>query len=107
MSYFIRHRRGAEEDDPPLEALSRLLDELDEDPADSEHTSVSVTHETEWTVSVYRDGFLILENFANEDLEPMHLAGQTTEGTVSLLTAIAKGAIDEVRAAPWRPGYGN
>ncbi len=39
--------------------------------SDDEHTSVSVTHESEWRLGVYRGGYVVLENL--EEGEPRHM----------------------------------
>jgi hypothetical protein len=49
------------------------LSELDEDPADREHVSVSVVHESDWTVAVYSGGLVTLENVEDLDSQPRHM----------------------------------
>jgi hypothetical protein len=44
------------QENEPFSAFAELLAELDEDPADLEHTSVSVKHESEWCLEAFRDG---------------------------------------------------
>lgn len=103
MGYYVSRRMGGDSD-LPVASFRDLLLELEEDP---EHTSVSVTHESDWCIGVYRNGFVILEHLEDLDLEPRHLAGQTEETILALLTAISQGYLASVERHPWRPGYGN
>ena len=43
MSYFITHRYGSMDREPPLSVLRELLAELEERPEDTEHGSVALT----------------------------------------------------------------
>jgi hypothetical protein len=62
MTFHITHRYGAMERDPPLLSLASLLAELADRPEDTEHAGVSLTHESEWCMSVSRAGSVTLEN---------------------------------------------
>jgi hypothetical protein len=106
MSFFIAHRYGGHDADPPLEVLPGLLDELDEDPDDIEHTDVSVTHESDWCVAAYRGNVVTLENLEDLDIEPRHMHLQSRAQVLSLFESMALGKLDEVFAQPWKPGYG-
>jgi hypothetical protein len=37
VSFYVRHRYGGNDRDPPLESLDALQDEVDQDPLDEEH----------------------------------------------------------------------
>ena len=50
MSFYVKHRFGGNDRDPPLSMLVDLVRELDEDPDDREHVSVSVVHESDWAI---------------------------------------------------------
>jgi hypothetical protein len=106
MSYFIRHRFGGNDRDPPLEALDALLGELDDRPVDPEHPSVALVHESHWALAVYPRGLITLENVEDLAVEPQHLVVQDRGEARSLLQSLAEGDLDEVFAAAWRPGYG-
>lgn len=93
--------------DLPVASFRDLLLELEEDPEDREHTSVSVIHESDWYIGVYREGFVILEHLEDLDLEPRHLADQTEETILALLTSISQGDLASVEQYRWRPEYGN
>lgn len=106
MTFFVRHRFGGSDRDPPLETLGALLDELDEDPDDQEHTSVSVTHESDWAVAVYAGGLVTLENVEELGVPPRHMVVGDRERILGLLERLAEGRLEEVFAEQWRPGYG-
>ena len=52
MSFFVSHRMGGDDRDPPFAALNELLDEVEEDPDDIEHFSIAVVHESDWWLGV-------------------------------------------------------
>jgi len=106
MSFYVRHRFGGNDRDPSLETLDELLRELDHNPNDREHPSISVVHESDWAVAVYANGLVTLENVVDLEAEPRHLNIEKRTDARPLLTALAQGRLDEVFAAPWKPGYG-
>lgn len=61
MSFFINHRFGGTERDPPASIFPLLLDELEVRLEDEEHTSISVIHESEWGLGVYYGGYVIFD----------------------------------------------
>ena len=102
MAFHVTHRMGHTER-TPLAALPELLAELDAGADDLEHTSVSVTHESEWCLAAYRDGRLVFENL--EDGEPRHMAGVPPERIIALWRLLAEGDLAALEREPWRPGY--
>jgi len=106
MGYFVRHRYGGHDIDPPLSALSALLDEVGEDPSDHEHVGVSVTHESEWCVAIYSGWTVTIEHLEHLEIEPHHLdAGQDRAYVLRLLRAAADGDLELLERQPWKPGY--
>lgn len=85
----------------PLSALPGLLDELER--VDAEHGDVSVTHESEWCISVSRSGYTTLEHL--ERGEPRHLRDLPREKILDLWTKLANGDIEGVKSAAWISGY--
>jgi hypothetical protein len=85
----------------PIRRFSELLEELSV--ADAEHPNVSVTHESDWCLSIFRSGFVVLENL--EDGEPMHHRPADSKQTIEIMVEVATGRIDEARSRPWHPGY--
>ena len=101
MTYHVTHWTGEMASGYPIEDFPNLLDELSR--ADDEHPDVSVSHESEWSLSVYKSGFLVLENL--EEGEPIHLGPLDRNAVIRLMVGVAEGRIDEVRSHPWRSGY--
>ena len=83
-------------------ALDALLAELDA--ADDEHPDVSVTHESEWCISVFRNGLVVWENV--EEGDPRHRTGVERAEARRLLRLVAAGSLDEVERLEWQSGYG-
>jgi hypothetical protein len=107
VSFYVRHRFGGNDRDVPLESLDELLREVDEDPFDAEHTSVSVVHESDWCVAVYAGWRVTFENVEDMDVEPRHIdAGPDREFVLRLLRATAEGDLDLLERQSWQPGYG-
>lgn len=106
MSFSISHRGGGDEDRPSLDDLSVLYDELDY--KDDEHPSVSLSHESEWTLSAYGSGLLVWENvdIEYESLPPQHMRNVPKHKTLELWRKLASGDISTVQSEPWLPGYG-
>ncbi|MEM7246837.1 MAG: hypothetical protein AAF533_15905 [Acidobacteriota bacterium] len=101
MTYHVTHWTGESERDLPLERLSELLDELAE--ADDEHPDVSLTHESEWCLSMGRAGQVTFENL--EEGGPRHLLSVSRESRIELLRMLARGQIGALLALDWFPGY--
>jgi hypothetical protein len=102
MGFHVTHRTGSM-GNVPCSAFAELLEELDGDPEDSEHASVSVTHASEWCLSAYKGGYIAFENL--EAGEPRHMDGVPTEKIISLWRLLAAGDIAALEREPWKPGY--
>jgi hypothetical protein len=103
MAFHVTHRYGAMEQNPPFASFADLLRELDDRPEDIEHADVSVTHESEWCISVFRGGYVILENF--ESGGECHMRGVSDGKVLELWALLAKGDLESVKSEPWTPGY--
>jgi hypothetical protein len=101
MAYHVTHRSGEMEADFPAERFYELLEELDR--SDREHPDVSLTHESEWTLTVLPSGMVVLENL--EAGEPVHKGPLDRAQCLALLFALAEGRVDEVQRGAWRSGY--
>ena len=101
MSYRVTHCSGATEKDFPVDRFGELLDELVS--ADSEHFDISVCHESEWCLSLYRSHVAVLEQL--EGGASMHSAPLTRDEALSLMAKVARGDIEELLTFPWKPGY--
>lgn len=103
MSYFITHRYGSMDREPPLVALRSLLAELNDRPEDSEHASVALTHESEWCMSVSRGGYVIFENL--EAGGARHMKNVPEAEILRMWEQLAAGEIAQLEALPWLLGY--
>jgi hypothetical protein len=103
MSYSITHRYGNMDSEPPLSALPALLAELRERPEDTEHGSVALTHESEWCLSVSRNGHVVLENL--EEGGERHLKNVSEEHVLQMWEDLAAGRIGKLQELPWKLGY--
>lgn len=103
MAFHITHRLGSMTSNPPLSAFGPLLNELKHDPEDREHCSVSVTHESEWCLSAFGDGYVAWENL--EVGLPRHMNGVPEEKLLRLWEALSKGELELIESEPWLPGY--
>lgn len=104
MSFFVYHRSGACERDPPMSILDLLLGELEENLEDEEHVSVSVIHESEWGLACQRGGYATYENVEGNG-EPRHMSDLSREQMLSLMQTIAEGELTKMEREPWLPGY--
>lgn len=102
MSFHVTHRLG-NMDKAPHSAFPELLQELEDNPHDDEHTSVSVTHESEWCLSAYRGGYIVFENL--EEGEPRHMNDVPSQKIVALWKLLADGDLGALESEPWKPGY--
>jgi len=80
-----------------------LLRELDDRPEDTEHGCVAVTHESEWSISVSRGGYVIFEHLENGG--ERHMCGVSDVKIIELWTWLSEGDIDSIEREPWKPGY--
>ena len=103
MNYHVNTRFGGSEPMPSVDRMREVLTELDGED-DHEHPSVSLTHESEWSMSAFPDGLVIWEN-AEEDVA-RHMHHVSRSRVLELWTKLAEGQIDEIEAEPWLAGYG-
>lgn len=104
MSFFIHHRLGHSERDPPFSIFPQLLDEVDGNLDDEEHVSVSVVHESEWGLGFCGGGYVNFEHVEGEG-EPRHMSNIPREKLLEMMEALAKGDLEAIEREPWQPGY--
>lgn len=104
MSFFVHHRFGGCERDPPLSSLPALLDELEDRLEDEEHVTVSLVHESEWALGIQRGGYVFFENVERDD-EPRHMAGLARQKILELLASLSRGDLARLEKEPWEHGY--
>jgi hypothetical protein len=101
--FHITHRYGEMESNPPLERLFGLFSELDDRHEDTEHSSVALTHESEWSLGVSHGGYITFENL--EEGEPRHMTGVSPEKIIQLWELLARGDLTAIESEPWITGY--
>jgi hypothetical protein len=103
VAFHVYHRYGACDSNPSLDSFYALYDELAAE--DDEHPSVSVEHESAWSLGAYGGGLLVWENV--EDGEPTHKTGVSRADVLRLWRLLANGEIDAVASESWQSGYGS
>ena len=102
MSYQVNTRWSGSEPMPSVDRMREILTELDAG-NDDEHPSVSLTHDSEWSISAFPDGLVIWEN-ASEDVA-CHMLHVSRSRVLELWTLLAEGRIDTILGEPWILGY--
>ena len=103
MAFHLVHRYGSMTPGGLFSNFAALLRELKDRPEDTEHGSVAVTHESEWSVSVSRGGYVIFENL--ETGGERHMNAVPARKIFELWRCVAKGDIAALEKEPWVPGY--
>lgn len=101
--FGIIHMDGSGEDNPSLEALPSLYDEL--------HSSgiiegdVAVIHDDSgWCISAHRDGRLIFGKLGDPKSD-RHMIPVEKSKVLQLWKQLINGEIDNLLKEPWKPGY--
>lgn len=103
MTFTVTHRYGNMDREPPVESFAALLDELRDRPDDAEHGAVAVTHDSEWSISVARGGYVIMEHL--EEGGERHMLGVSDAEILRMWHLLAAGEMGPLEALPWQPGY--
>jgi hypothetical protein len=103
MSFHITHRLGKTARGVTKSAFPSLLEELEADTGDVEHASVAVTHESEWCLEVYKNGYIVFENLESD--EPRHMRNVPAQKIIALWELLADGNLDAIETEPWQQGY--
>ncbi|MEW6159491.1 MAG: hypothetical protein AB1813_18845 [Verrucomicrobiota bacterium] len=102
--FGVIHTDGFGDEDPPLESLVDLYDELLS--ADAEHGDVTVSHDSSgWGISAHRDGRVVLGNI-DDPQNVRHMIPVPKERVIELWKKLIAGDINQVLSEPWKPGYG-
>lgn len=102
MAFMAMHRMGNMDRNPPLDAFSQLLAELD--PDDTEHCDVALIHESGWCISVDVCRTISWENIEGGPA-PRHMVNVPEARILELWTKLAKGDLASIESEPWNPGY--
>lgn len=100
MAFHVTHTDGRDENGPPLSSLPALLAELHA--AESGHGSISLTHDSEWSLTVFQNGDVTFEHVEEE--APVHMQGLADEHLLELLELLAADDIETLEGEPWQPG---
>jgi hypothetical protein len=99
--FGINHLDGSGEDNPPIESLSALYDELR---LAGEHGNVDVINDDlGWCMSAHQDGRLVFEHLAEGG--ERHMIPVPKERVLDLWKRLIDGNIDSILSEPWQPGY--
>jgi hypothetical protein len=103
VMFSVIHADGSGGDDPPLDSLSELYDELLS--ADDEHPDVAVVHQdTGWSISAYKSGRLDFEHLGETSGE-RHMIPVSKKRVIELWIKLIEDDIDAISAEPWKPRY--
>jgi hypothetical protein len=102
--FGVLHTDGSGDQNPPVESLPDLYDELLT--ADREHGDVAVIHdETGWSMSAHRDGRLVFERLGTRGQSARHMIPVSKDRVIELWKRLIDGDIDGLLSEPWKPGY--
>jgi len=100
--FGVIHTDGSSAENPPIQSLDALYDELLS--ADREHGDVSVVHDDSgWSMSAHRDGRVVFEHLGKAG--ERHMISVPKERAIQLWIRLVAGDIDGLLTEPWKPGY--
>lgn len=105
MAFNLTHRYGSMDKGDADSDFAALLRELDDRPEDAEHGSVAVTHESEWSLSVSRGGYITFENLEADAGGERHMEQVAQDKILELFRHLAEGNLAAIEQEPWQPGY--
>lgn len=101
--YGIMHMDGSGEDEPPVERLPDLYDELFNSGIFDGSVAV-IDDRSAWCMSAHRNGALIFVHLDGEG-GPFHMSAVPKERVVELWKRLVDGDVEGLLREPWRPGY--
>lgn len=100
--FSVIHTDGSGDENPSLDSLSALYDELSS--SDREHGDVTVVNERSgWSMSAHRDGRLVFEHLGQGG--ERHMIPVAKDRVIDLWRRLIDGDIDGILAEPWKAGY--
>ena len=105
MAFNLTHRYGSMDPGGSNSDFLALLRELEDRPEDTEHGSVAVTHESEWSLAVSRGGYITFENLEAEGRGERHMDEVPLSKILELFRHLAEGNLAAIEQEPWLPGY--
>jgi hypothetical protein len=106
--FGVVHMDGSGDDDPPVESLSDLFDELWFSGIVDGSVAV-INDDLGWCMSAHRDGRLILENLGDLDRKSedrMHMMPVPKTQVLDLWKRLIEGNLEGLLSEPWKRGYG-
>lgn len=102
--FGVIHTDGSGDNNPPIESLSHLYDELIT--ADREHGDVAVVHDDSgWCMSAHLDGRLVFERLGTRGKTAHYMMPVSKERVLELWKRLVDGDIDGLLNEPWKIGY--
>ncbi|SEK17010.1 MULTISPECIES: hypothetical protein [unclassified Variovorax] len=105
MAFNLTHRYGSMDSGSSNSDFLALLRELDDWPEDTEHGSVAVTHESEWSLAASRGGYITFENLEAEGRGERHMDEVPASKILELFRHLVEGNLAAIEQEPWLPGY--
>jgi hypothetical protein len=90
------------DDDPPLESLSSLYDELSKSGITDGNVAV-IDQGSSWCLSAHRDGRVVFEHLQKG--EERHMTPVEKDRVLHLWRQLIDGNVDGIMSQPWMPGY--
>lgn len=100
--FGVNHMDGSGEDNPPLESLPALYDELTSSGIFDGSVAV-INDDSGWCLSAHRDGRLVFEHL--EQGGERHMIPVSKSRVLELWRQLVAGDIDGLLSEPWIPGY--
>ena len=105
VTFSLTHRYGSMEPGNANSDFLALLRELEDRPEDTEHGTVAVTHESEWSLSVSRGGYIAFENLEADAGTERHMDAVPAPRILELWRHLAEGNLAAIEQEPWLSGY--
>jgi len=103
--FGVIHMDGTGDDNPPVESLSDLYDELFS--SGIVDGNVAVIHDDSgWCMSAHRDGRLVFGHLGGQGAD-RHMIPVPKDRVLALWRRLVEGDIDGLLAEPWNPTVGS
>lgn len=88
---------------PDLKSMRALLASLDQASArDADHPDVSLVHDASgWSLSVFANGTVTLENFEDEEDVPVYMNHISRQDALTMWQQLSRGEIERILKQPW------
>ena len=101
--FGVIHMDASADDDPPIESLPTLYDELFTSDIVDGNVSV-INDDTGWAISAFRDGRVVFGHLGVPG-EDRHMFPVLKERVLELWKRLIDGDIEGLLSEPWKPGY--